>query len=152
MAANDQTVEIRRLLQGATVRSVGRAADLGVVDFTGPHGEEISAHMQCPFRVLQEGKLILGSRDMRYPQRGVGSEAFDQFKTIYDSRAATLSGILEQIRPAVTEVNFGDGGHLAVTWEPTFRVEAFPDCSGPVEAWRVFARGGQHYGFPEGSL
>ncbi|MGW7408764.1 hypothetical protein ACWGI9_34620 [Streptomyces sp. NPDC054833] len=152
MIADGQTSEIRRLLHGTTVRSVGRAADLGVIEFAGPHGEAVSAHVQCPFRILQEGKLILGSRDMRYPQQGAGTDAFDRFKTVYDSRAATLNGILEQLRPTVTRVTVGDGGHLVAGWEPAFRIEFFPDCSGSMEAWRVFVRGGRHYGFPESSI
>ncbi|WP_215456229.1 hypothetical protein [Streptomyces sp. ATCC 21386] len=152
MAADDQTARVRGLLQGATVRSVGRAADLCTVEFTGLQGEELRAHIQCPFRILQEGKVILGSRDMRYPQRGAGPDAFDHFETIYDARAAKLNGIIDQLRPTVTDVAFGAGGHLAVTWRPAFRIEAFPDCSGAVEAWRVFTRGGPHYGYPEGSL
>ncbi|MGI5397236.1 hypothetical protein [Streptomyces sp. CA-251251] len=35
-----------------------------------------------------------------------------------------------------------------MTWEPAFRLEAFPDCSGQMEAWRVPLRGGAHHGFP----
>lgn len=144
--------EIQRLLQGAKVHSVGRAADLGVVEFAGLRGDVINFHIQCPFRILQEGKVILGSRDMRYPQQGAGSESFEQFRTVYDSRAATLNGIFERLRPAVSEVAFGDSGHLAVGWEPRFRIEVFPDCSGRMEAWRVFRRGGPHYGFPQGAI
>ncbi|GAA5039840.1 hypothetical protein [Actinopolymorpha pittospori] len=152
MAANDEMTEIRQLLQGATVRSVGRAADMSVVEFISLRGEAVNAHMQCPFRIVQQGTIIMGSRDMTYPQRGAGVEAFDQFKTIYDSRAATLNGILEQLRPAVAGVIFGDAGYVALEWDPGFRAEIFPDCSGTVEAWRVSVRGGLHYGFPQGSV
>lgn len=152
MAANDRTAEIRRLLIGATVRCVGRAADMGIVEFADHRGEVVKVHIQCPFRVLQEGEMIIGSHDMRYAQRGVGAEAFDRFKTIYDSRAATLNKIFGQIRPVVTEVALGEAGSLAVEWKPGFRVEVFPDCSGSVESWRIFVRGGQHIGFPEGGI
>ena len=152
MAANDQMAEIQRLLQSAKVYSVGRAADMGVVGFTGLRGDAISLHAQCPFRILQEGVVILGSRDMRYPQKGAGSESFEQFRTVYDSRAATLNGIFERLRPAVAEVSFGDSGYLAVGWEHRFRIEVFPDCSGGTEAWRVSLRGGPHYGFPQDAI
>lgn len=152
MAVDDQMAETRGLLQGAKVHSVGRAAGMGVVEFAGLRGDVIGLHMQCPFRILQEGQVILGSRDMRYPQRGAGSEAFEQFGTVYDSRAAKLNGIFERLRPVVSEVTFGDSGHLAVGWEPRFRIEVFPDCSGSMEAWRVFRRGGPHCGFPQGVI
>ncbi|MFD3735617.1 hypothetical protein [Streptomyces sp. NPDC058632] len=150
MAADDRTSEIRRLLLGATVHSVGRAADMGVVEFAARHDEVINAHLQCPFRIVQEGKLLIGSRDMRYAQRGAGAEAFDRFETVYDSRAATLNGVLERLRPVVGEVALGDAGSVTVEWQPGFRLEVFPDCSGSVESWRVFVRGGRHVGFPEG--
>jgi len=152
MTADDQMAEIQRLLQGARVHAVGRAVDMGVVEFARLYGDAIYLHIQCPFRILQEGMVILGSRDMRYAQKGAGSEAFEQFRTVYDSRAATLDGIFERHRPAVVEVSFGDFGHLAVGWEHGFRIEVFPDCSGRIEAWRVFLRGGPHYGFPQDAI
>lgn len=110
------------------------------------------AHIQCPFRILQTGKLVLGSCDMRYPQRGIGEDAFDDFKTIYDSRSATLNAILKQLRASVSAVTVGGAGYLNIRWGPDFLLEIFPDCSGSVESWRVFTRGGQHYGFPLNSI
>ncbi|MFF4549058.1 hypothetical protein ACFY1J_33300 [Streptomyces sp. NPDC001406] len=144
--------EVGRLLEGAVVGSVGRAVDRGVVEFAGPEGQVLMVHLQCPFRILQGGKLILGLQDMTYPQKGAGPDAFDRFATVYDARAETLNRGLAALRPPVTAVTVGPAGALAVTWEPGFRLEAFPDCSGRVEAWRAFARGGEHYGFPPGPV
>ncbi|MFI8388976.1 hypothetical protein [Streptomyces sp. NPDC085540] len=152
MVADQQALEIGRLLEGAEVRSVGRAADMGVVELASAHGDIVMAHVQCPFRILHEGKALLGSRDMRYPQQGAADDAFDRFRTVYDARAATLNGILGQLRPRVREVTFGEAGSLTVNWEPGFRLQLFPDCSGSMEAWRVFIRNGQHYGYPESSV
>lgn len=152
MAAETPADEIAGILTGAVVRSVGRAADMGVVEFDGPGGEEVMAHLQCPFRIVQDGTIVLGSADMRYAQKAAGERAFDEFRTVFDARAAKLTALLGQARPRVAGVTVGTAGELAVTWEPAFRLEAFPDCSGRMEAWRVLRRGGAHHGFPAQSV
>ncbi|MEY9993609.1 hypothetical protein ABIE67_005641 [Streptomyces sp. V4I8] len=150
--AEEAMPEVGRLLTGAEVVSVGRAVDMGVIEFAGPHGEVAMVHLQCPFRIVWSGRLVLGSRDMRYDQPGAGPDAFDRFATVYDGRAATLNDALAQAHPTVTAVTVGPAGSLTVTWDPEFRLEAFPDCSGKVEAWRAFVRGGEHHGFPPGTV
>jgi hypothetical protein len=145
-----EALETERLLKGAVVGAVGRAVDMGVIEFAGPGGEVLMAHLQCPFRVLHDGDLVLGSRDMRYARPGAGPDAFDAFAMVYDARAETLNGVLAHLRPTVTDVTVGPAGSLTVGWGPGWRLEVFPDCSGRTEAWRVFVRGGDHYGFPPG--
>ncbi|ANB10668.1 hypothetical protein SAM40697_6715 [Streptomyces ambofaciens] len=152
MVAETPVDEIAGILTGAAVRSVGRAADMGVVEFDGPQGEEVMAHLQCPFRIVQDGTIVLGSADMRYAQMDAGERAFDEFRTVFDARAAKLTALLGQARPRVVGVTVGTAGELTVTWEPAFRLEAFPDCSGKTEAWRVLLRGGAHHGFPVESV
>ncbi|NBM18083.1 hypothetical protein [Streptomyces sp. GC420] len=152
MAAEIQQDEITRILTGTVVRSIGRAVDMGVVEFDGPHGETAMVHMQCPFRIVRHGKILLGSADMRYAQKGAGATAFDDFRMIYDAQAAKLTAILGELRPTVGNVAVGEAGELTVTWAPAFRLVAFPDCSGAMEAWRVFIRGGAHYGFPPNTV
>ncbi|MFD3497658.1 hypothetical protein [Streptomyces sp. NPDC058678] len=152
MVAEAWTHGTARILTGAVVRSVGRAVDMGVVEFDGPHGETVMAHVQCPFRIVHDGKIVLGSADMRYPQKGAGARAFDEFRTVFDARATTLNGILGQLRPSVEGVTVDDAGELIVSWAPAFRLVAFPDCSGAMEAWRVFVRGGAHHGFPPNTV
>ncbi|KUO03402.1 hypothetical protein AQJ67_16970 [Streptomyces caeruleatus] len=140
--------EITRILTGTVVHSVGRAVDMGVVEFHGPDGEEIMVHMQCPFRIVHDSRIVLGSADMRYAQKGAGEQAFDEFRMIYDARATKINKILGQLHPSVTGVTGGESGELTVAWEQGFRLEVFPDCSGNIEAWRAFVRGDAHYGFP----
>ncbi|MDX3729753.1 hypothetical protein [Streptomyces caniscabiei] len=148
MAAEIQLDEITRILTGTVVRSVGRAADMGVVEFDGLQGETVMIHMQCPFRIVRNGRILVGSRDMRYAQKGAGPQAFDEFRMIYDAQTTTLNGALGQLRPSVDGVTVGEAGELTVSWEQCFRLEVFPDCSGKIEAWRAFVRGGAHHGFP----
>ncbi|GAA2278722.1 hypothetical protein GCM10010415_53790 [Streptomyces atrovirens] len=142
--------EITRILTGTVAHSVGRAVDMGVVEFHGPDGEEVMVHVQCPFRIVHDAKTVLGSADMRYAQKGAGPRAFDEFRMIYDARTATLNRVLGELRPSVGGVTVGEAGELTVSWEHAFRLEAFPDCSGRIEAWRVLVRGGAHHVFPPG--
>ncbi|MCX5413738.1 hypothetical protein [Streptomyces sp. NBC_00059] len=148
MAAETRARAITALLEGAVVRSVGRAADMGVIEFAGPAGGKVMVHVQCPFRITHEGKTLLGSADMGYAQKGAGTTAFEEFRTVYDARAATLDGVLGQLRPTVDTVTVGEAGEFTVTWAPAFRLSVLPDCSGAVEAWRVLVPGGAHHGFP----
>lgn len=138
-----------RTLQGAVVRSIGRAAGTGVFEFAGLTGEDIAVHIQCPFSLLHGGKILIGSGDMRYPQPEAGQDAFDRFKTVYDSRALLLNRILDESKGVVLDVGLETGGRLSIHWQNGFALEIMPDCSGNIESWRVLTRGGRHFVFPE---
>lgn len=110
MACETQLDEITRILTGTVVRSIGRAVDMGVVEFDGPQGETLMVHMQCPFRIVRHGRILLGSADMRYAQKGAGPDAFDEFRMIYDARTSTFNRVLGQLRPCVDGVTVGETG------------------------------------------
>ncbi|MEU7467602.1 hypothetical protein AB0A94_03385 [Streptomyces sp. NPDC044984] len=150
MAAELRVDEITRILTGTVAPSVGRAVDMGIVEFHGPDGEEVMGRMRCPFRIAHDVKAVLGSADMRYAQKGAGPQAFDKFRMIYDARTTTFNRVLGELRPCVDSVTVGRPGELTVSWEQAFRLEVFPDCSGRIEAWRVLVRGGAHHVFPPG--
>jgi hypothetical protein len=150
VAAEIHVDEITRILTGTIVRSVGRAVDMGVVEFDGLQGETVMVHMQCPFRIVRHGRILLGSADMRYAQKDAGPQAFDEFRMIYDAQTTTFNRVLGELRPSVDSVTVGRSGELTVSWEQAFRLEVFPDCSGRIEAWRVLVRGGAHHVFPPG--
>ncbi|MFG2318499.1 hypothetical protein [Streptomyces tendae] len=65
-------------------------------------------------------------------------------------RTATVNRVLGELRPRVDGVRVDGAGGLTVSWEPGFRLEVFPDCSGRIEAWRVLVPGGAHHVFPPG--
>lgn len=122
---------------------------MGVLEFTGPQGEDLRLHVQCAFRVLHEGQVLLGSRDMTYAREGAGADAFDTFSTVYDTRAALLNRVLAGAGSQVETVHVGEGGTLTLEATRGLRVEALPGCSSPgEEAWRAFARSGARYGYP----
>jgi hypothetical protein len=137
------------LLMGSSFRAITRAANMGMIEFLNPQGSIVAVHIQCPYRILQGRKVILGSGDMNFAEAGAGAEAFDQFGTVFDSRVAVLNDILKKASPKVLQIVFADSGWVALECSGTFVLEIFPDCSGKVEAWRVFERGrAEHYGYP----
>ncbi|MFI5732240.1 hypothetical protein ACIA49_19105 [Kribbella sp. NPDC051587] len=145
--------DVAGLLMGSGGTSVTRTLDMGEVGFRRADGAEVSLHLQCPFRVLHAGTTVLGSADMQYPETGDRAAAFAQYTTVFDARAKVLTGILEARSPEVLEVELGTAGRLDVRLEGDLEIEVFPDCSGVVEAWRVFRRGGgPHLGYPAGAL
>lgn len=150
MDVEEEAERIRRTLNQAVIRGVGRAVNMGVVEFTGSKGEELGLHIQCPFRVVHDDRVLLGSSDMKYPQKDAGPDAFDAFRTMYDHRAGLLNDLLAKAEPRVDDVRLGRAGDLTLSWGPGIRLEVFPNCSGQDEAWRVLVRGGAHYGYPPG--
>jgi hypothetical protein len=123
---------------------------MAVVELTGEQGDDLALHIQCAFRVLHEGKILLGSRDMTYVRGGAEADAINSFATAFDDRAALLSRVLGGACPKIESVLQGPAGTLALKATGGFTVEVFPDRSATEESWRAFVRGGQHYGFPPG--
>ncbi|MEV6902172.1 hypothetical protein [Amycolatopsis sp. NPDC051372] len=118
---------------------------------------EHAIHAQCPFRVVHGDVILLGSRDMDWPEvRGADrGEAFDSFTTMYDVRAASLTSSFAKADFRVAGAEIGTGGQLiveAVTGSDSIRIEVIPVSSGPkVESWRLFAVGDNddHFVYPE---
>ncbi|MGW2255200.1 hypothetical protein ACWCXH_34200 [Kitasatospora sp. NPDC001660] len=143
--------EALELLRDATMASVGRAADLGIVEFASTTGiGEVSLHLQCPFRILYEDDLLIASGDMDYGTTSAGPKPADPpGGSVFDERSFLLNRGLAQLRPTVTRATVRAQGMLLVELSPPFLLQVFPDCSGQVEMWRLFSRGSDvHYGFP----
>ena len=143
MSAEDSDSKISAFLNGAMLKSVGRALNMGVLEFHAVDGSDVSLHVQCPFRFVQGGSLVLGSADIKFTAESGANE-----RKVYDSRADILNGILSRLDVPVTNVELEAAGYLRLSWRERLFFEVFPDCSGAVEAWRVLQRGGEHYGFP----
>jgi len=139
---------VRALLIGATIRSLGRAAGMGVLELAGQDGQVIGVHLQCPFRVQRSDAVIVGSRDMDFPLKGSRSEAFENFSTVFDDRARRVTALMGHRKPVVEDVIMGGLGDLVITWSPDYSLNAFVDSSGRVESWRALVKGGEHHVFP----
>ncbi|GAA1370249.1 hypothetical protein [Streptomyces beijiangensis] len=138
------------MFDGAIVNAVGRAADLGIFEFTSETGNvALFLHIQCPFRVLHDGDMMIGSDDMNFPQKRLDGKDSDEPRgSIFDERSKILNRILARLRSKVDSFTMMDQGLLVLRFGPSIILQVFPDCSGRVEMWRFFAAGGEHYGFP----
>ncbi|MBA2808418.1 hypothetical protein E0500_013655 [Streptomyces sp. KM273126] len=139
-------------LNGMTLRSVGRATNMGILEFESQSASQVRLHLQCPFRIVQEGQIILGSSDMAYARGGESVEELDEYGTIFDSRSAAINSILRELNPTIFGARLGEAGAIAASWDPQFRLEVFPACSGNLEMWRMVVPGEDHFGFPESSI
>lgn len=89
-------------LNGTILRSVGRATNVGILEFQSQSASQIRLHLQCPFRIVQEGQVLLGSVDMEYARGGERNvEGLDGYGTIFDSRSAAINSILHELNPAI---------------------------------------------------
>lgn len=144
------TAEVLALYDDAVVTAVHRAGATGSFTFEDPAGTLVALHLQCPFRLLWDGVLAIGSHDVHHPRQDLTGEESEGLDTVYDQRTDTLNAALLTARPRVTGASMGEAGALSVTWEPGFRLEVFPDCSGRIKMWRTFrlADGARRYTYP----
>ncbi|WP_026423741.1 hypothetical protein [Actinokineospora inagensis] len=142
--------EALRALRGARWTDVDRTVNMAEVGFQ--LGDvEFRLHVQCPFRIVHREKVLLGSVDMRYPQRRSDDpgEAFDERVTMYDRNARKLTDRLTTT-DTVSDTSLEPDGAFTITVADDIRIQAFPASAGPVEAWRLFERGADiHYVHPD---
>ncbi|NRQ38598.1 hypothetical protein HII36_43260 [Nonomuraea sp. NN258] len=148
-----------RVLLGLRAVGVGRALNLGIVEFDRPSQAALerpaddrtpfALHLQCPFRIAYEGRIILGSGDIAWREADVrGAQAAGGERTMYDFMADHVDRAFAEVRPAVIAVDVTPLGDLRVELEHQFTVQAFPVVSGRKEAWRFLERAGEHVVFP----
>ncbi|WP_344483906.1 hypothetical protein [Nonomuraea monospora] len=136
---------------------VGRALNMGIVDFdpAPPHAltddwrSAFALHLQCPFRITYESRVILGSGDLAWLEKDVRHAGeTDSERTMYDYMADRVDATFAELRPTVTAARVSPFGDLRVELEQEFMVEAFPVSSGRAEAWRFLHRNAEHVVFP----
>lgn len=136
-------------LKGSRFVGLGRTLNMVEVGFRRGE-EEIRLHVQCPFRVVREGRILLGSTDYLYPRdRGTDADvAFDRYETHFDRIAPRLEEMLGD-GILVVEAHLRDDGAFHFDTTESLRIEVFPAVSGPIECWRLFVRGAdEHYIYP----
>jgi hypothetical protein len=151
------TAKAVQALVGMRLIEIRRIVNMLVVVFRPDEGIDYTIHAQCPFRVMHGDVILLGSYDMHHPkERGVDSdEAFENFTTMYDVRAESLTSRFAEDDFRVTSAELGPGGLLAVeavNGSDSIRLEVIPMSSGPkVESWRLFAvdKSSEHFVYPE---
>lgn len=135
-------------IQNEPMFNLGRAADLLWIHFgkkivvKNHRGVEVekgeyAIHLQCPWRFVENSKLILGSRDIYVPREGIQDSEFnwDTFgMSIFDEKVKTF---LEELTPiVVSNVTVDEIGTLKIQFENGLVFEAFPESSQISEYWR----------------
>lgn len=131
-----------------TMPSMGRAADLFwivfgkdilVEDYKGNKVEknEYAIHIQCPWRLLKDNNLILGSRDIYIPKEGIEESEFDYESfgmSLFDEK---VKGIESELLPLhVESISTDSTGGFKIVFNHCFVLEVMPDSSAEIEFWR----------------
>ncbi|MFJ8038912.1 hypothetical protein ACIRBX_00175 [Kitasatospora sp. NPDC096147] len=156
--AGDEKPLIQRLV-GEPLVSIGRFGSMGVIGFGSqvswplpPNqpdtvGSRFAVHVQCPFRILQQERILLGSDDLLMSV-APGDEQTERLA--YDIGASTLQAYLERVVTRVLTVEQRPVGDLLITLEHGIGIEVLPTSRKRPECWRLLARFGEHLTFPAG--
>lgn len=145
-----ETVEAVRALTGCRVSDFGRTVNMAEIGFERDDGTKFWLHASCQFRVVRQGRILVGSHDMHWPmaKNADPDVAFDKRTTMYDRQATRLSAVFDSDAYLVLSADVRDTGDLVIDVTDSVQIQAIPMCSGPVECWRLFERGGDHHVYP----
>ncbi len=141
-------------LEGKALWRASRTLDMAKFDFgarrsrtdsDGAAGEvgEFALHIQCPWRITRQGKVIVGSGDLYYPANHRYDENVpDEFDW---ERTTTLRDQLLDVlfeggkrQFIVQKVEAGDAGGLQIVLSEALCLDVLPCDSLPREHWRLF--------------
>jgi hypothetical protein len=154
--------EALEVLVGAPLLASARIVDMEAFRF-GPLTETTSRtgdprrvaayalHVQCPWRIVFEDRIVVGYRDLAFPPTGVDEEGFDPEEariTRRDERMERfLMARLERPR-VVVSCTVGVQGSLAIIFDDAAVLELFPDTSRGEEEreyWRLLLPDRGHF-------
>jgi hypothetical protein len=112
---------------------------------------EWALHLQCPWRFVRSGSVILASTDCYYYPEG--DESYDWNRggeSLFDRRANQFNRVLETAEFHVSALSVGECGAFQLMFTPEFHLAVFPSASdgSPFgEFWRLFepGRDNRHY-------
>jgi hypothetical protein len=159
---NDSHEKALRVLDTLRLRRVGKAADMLWMHFgdyrtyTDDRGElrevgEWALHLQCPWRFVRSGSIVLASTDFYYYPDS--DEPYDRDRggeTLFDRRANQFNRVLDSGEFCVSTVSCGACGAFELEFGSAFHFAVFPaasDGSPSGEFWRLFRpdRDERHY-------
>ena len=139
------------LLMGKQLWGWGRAADLisfqigqerAVIDHRGQPKTvgEFALHIQCPWRITSNGKLLVGRGDLYYPSDGSVSRQDFNWDVVGANRCdVILDRLFDERGPLVIQkFELQSAAVLQVVLTHAICVEVFPDASADQEHWRLF--------------
>jgi hypothetical protein len=112
---------------------------------------EWALHLQCPWRFVRTGSIILASTDFYYPAEGEETFDCDQGgESLFDRRANQFNHVLDTGEFRVSAISCDSCGAFQLDFESEFHFAVFPAASdhSPLgEFWRLFrpGRDDRHY-------
>lgn len=94
-------------------------------------------HVQCPWRIVCHGELVLGNMDIYRPKDGIVESEFDWSEignSVFDEKLEKVK--IELLPVKIKDLILDDIGTLKLICDDEFIFEAIPNSSGRIEFWR----------------
>ncbi|MGQ0845185.1 MAG: hypothetical protein ACT4QF_13740 [Sporichthyaceae bacterium] len=128
-------------LAGARLREVTRSRNVAQFDFTRDGADAARAIVQCPWRVVADGRIVLGAADLY-------ADDLEAEGDVFDARARLLNEALAAKEVLVSRVLEAPAGVLTLECTDRLSVQVFPDSSSSIDAWRIASVDGQSDSYP----
>ena len=101
---------------------------------------EFALHIQCPWRITSNEKLLVGRGDLYYPADGSDPRADFDWDIMMANRCdVILDRLFDESGPLLIEsITIDRAGRLQINISNAIRLEVFPDASADREHWRLF--------------
>jgi len=158
--------DVLQVLSGLRLAPVGAAADMlwlhfgemrSIVDRKGKARKvgEWALHLQCPWRFVHLGTVVLGSTDFGYDV--VTGEKYDwesKAESVFHRNSNQLNRMLDAEKITIGMVRCTEAGAFDLVFDHDLKLSVMPTESSRHEydeSWRFFVPSGDfpHYVFPE---
>ena len=146
-------MDLLQELIGKTMWTCRRAADMSTFqfgqrfqtkDFVGRPSDvgEYALHIQCAWRIVRDGAVVVGSSDLYYPADYSTEDVVPPtFNWDHDPnrRDRLLTSLFEGHGFELRKVTLGTAGFCRMEFDGDLQLEIFPTNSVGEEQWRLFA-------------
>lgn len=144
MDKNHQTAINKKLSRiiGMKLMDFYRTGDMPCIAFQG-EGPSFHLHAQCPTRLTDENRILIGVNDMYEPGSEADEETFDSdqsFDSLYDERTQAF---LAEGGHRVIAASVSLYGDVSVKLTGGYELTAVPCGTSHCEEWRFFEQGGR---------
>lgn len=143
--------EILNELDGLILHPVGSVADMLWVHFGAPklvpdhYGElrevgEWALHLQCPWRFIQNHRVILASSDFYYAETGEPLDTNSGSQSVFQKNAERLNLWIESNKVRVSSVTYSEAGAFDLIFTDDLKLTVMPSQSENItnESWLLF--------------
>lgn len=108
---------------------------------------EFRLHVQSVWRIVRDGRIVVGYEDMPFPPTGVPADGFDANEAVRNRRDELMDAFLASTLAARTVVaaDASELGDIRLEFADGSRLEVFPSGEHPeIEHWRLLTPDGSH--------